>query len=789
MTTILIKKKDTAGAPAAGDLTNAAGGAEIAVNTATKRIYSKDSGGTVIEMGTYPSVMAVQGNLSATGTLGITGATNLNGAVTLGDASADNITVTGTITSNLLFTDATYDIGASGANRPRDLFLSRNLTVGGTLTLAGGVNLNGNVTIGDASSDTLTINSTITSNLIFTDNTYDIGASGATRPRNLYLSNSATIGSGGAVIGSTGNAAYTSAKGLVVDYTGSSTSLVVPIGFSWSSSTSTTSPYWGIGLIPLNFGSGSAALGFYVGGSEYGRFTSGGLSVTGTTTSSSRFIVSGSSNAGTSDISYGSYSGGVWVNAPTGQTSYLATAGTGVASWTSSGFTVNAGNLYVSGTGGRGVNLLGGGNGTVQIAGDGSTYSVGVGFYNNYASIVSAMTGVWAYGSGGVYQYMSLGGSAYNNGAVYIDSNKYVTVGAAPGTYTATRALQVANGLTLGYGLYTMADIGVTSNGSVTIAANSYPANVGSNTAVEIKAGSSGGGGPNSLAYFRSDGVTGLTNATPKTWSISPVIEGTYGAVSLGSSLGSSYTGNVYYNSGWKYRVASAATLYQQDSNGHHFSVAGSGSADAAVSFSTCLEMNTGNSAAAFGGSSLNGGYLRVYYGNSNRPVDIGGGNVRFNAEAGGWGIGTQIWGSSGTYRGYYGFSGSNDSLSAFNVQNENGTGVFMNSGSTAWSSTSDERVKNILGKVESGLSAVMAIDPIYFLYKNDDQTRNRRIGFSAQNVQPNMPEAVDEVVRDPENAPDVTSLSLAPTEMLPYIVVAIKELKAELDALKATIH
>jgi len=122
------------------------------------------------------------------------GATTLNGAVALGDASGDLITVPGTVNSNLLFTDATYDIGASGATRPRDMFLSRNLTVGGTLTLAGGVNLNGNVTVGDSSADTLTINATITSNLIFTDNTYDIGASGATRPRNLFLAGNATIG-------------------------------------------------------------------------------------------------------------------------------------------------------------------------------------------------------------------------------------------------------------------------------------------------------------------------------------------------------------------------------------------------------------------------------------------------------------------------------------------------------------------------------------------------------------------------------------------------------------------
>ncbi len=146
---------------------------------------------------------AIGGSSAAAGsftTLGASGAATFNGAVTLGDAAADNITFNGTITSHLLFTDNTYDIGASGATRPRNLFLAGNATVGGnlsvsgTLTLTGGVNLNGNVTVGDSSADTLTVNATITSNLLFTDNTYDIGASGATRPRNLYLSNNLVVG-------------------------------------------------------------------------------------------------------------------------------------------------------------------------------------------------------------------------------------------------------------------------------------------------------------------------------------------------------------------------------------------------------------------------------------------------------------------------------------------------------------------------------------------------------------------------------------------------------------------
>ena len=51
----------------------------------------------------------------------------------------NNHTISGSWTfgSNLLFTDATYDIGASGATRPRDLFLSRNATLGGTLGVTG----------------------------------------------------------------------------------------------------------------------------------------------------------------------------------------------------------------------------------------------------------------------------------------------------------------------------------------------------------------------------------------------------------------------------------------------------------------------------------------------------------------------------------------------------------------------------------------------------------------------------------------------------------------------------
>ncbi len=106
---------------------------------------------------------------------------NLSGKTVAVTENTHSITGAWTFANNLIFTDATYDIGASGATRPRDLFLSRNAIVGGTLSVTGAV----------------------VSNLIFTDATYDIGASGATRPRDLFLSRNAVVGGTLAVTGAT----------------------------------------------------------------------------------------------------------------------------------------------------------------------------------------------------------------------------------------------------------------------------------------------------------------------------------------------------------------------------------------------------------------------------------------------------------------------------------------------------------------------------------------------------------------------------------------------------------
>ena len=67
---------------------------------------------------------------------GTTG-TVLNNAMKTGLYDEIDAVLNATRAQHLLFTDATYDIGATGATRPRDLFLSRNAVIGGVFYVAG----------------------------------------------------------------------------------------------------------------------------------------------------------------------------------------------------------------------------------------------------------------------------------------------------------------------------------------------------------------------------------------------------------------------------------------------------------------------------------------------------------------------------------------------------------------------------------------------------------------------------------------------------------------------------
>lgn len=102
MPTILLKKSDTASSvPTTSQLTNLAGGVEVAVNTADKRMYTMNSSSLVVELGINPSSLSIANNASINILTATTATiTTLNGTsatiTTLGSTSANITTLTGT---------------------------------------------------------------------------------------------------------------------------------------------------------------------------------------------------------------------------------------------------------------------------------------------------------------------------------------------------------------------------------------------------------------------------------------------------------------------------------------------------------------------------------------------------------------------------------------------------------------------------------------------------------------------------------------------------------------------
>jgi hypothetical protein len=124
--TIITKNSATATAvPTAGQLVQG----ELAVNVTDKRLFTENSGGTVVEVGTNPSTIAVAGNATVGGTLGVTGLA--------------------TLASSTLTTNPTLSAGT--ANGVTYLNGSKVLTSGSALTFNGSaLTLAGDLTVNNA---------------------------------------------------------------------------------------------------------------------------------------------------------------------------------------------------------------------------------------------------------------------------------------------------------------------------------------------------------------------------------------------------------------------------------------------------------------------------------------------------------------------------------------------------------------------------------------------------------------------------------------------------------------
>jgi hypothetical protein len=119
-----------------------------------------------------------------------------------------------------------------------------------------------------------------------------------------------------------------------------------------------------------------------------------------------------------------------------------------------------------------------------------------------------------------------------------------------------------------------------------------------------------------------------------------------------------------------------------------------------------------------------------------------------------------------------------------------NSAHIGTTSGTVVGAQTSDERIKNILGPVNYGLDEIKQLDPVSYALKSDPE-QVPHLGFIAQQVNPIIPESIfdtdDHIEGEPEDAP--TKLGMEYVALIPVLVNAIKELSAEVDALKVQLQ
>jgi hypothetical protein len=133
-----------------------------------------------------------------------------------------------------------------------------------------------------------------------------------------------------------------------------------------------------------------------------------------------------------------------------------------------------------------------------------------------------------------------------------------------------------------------------------------------------------------------------------------------------------------------------------------------------------------------------------------------------------------------GIYRGIQGGSaGASNNLMCMNTSG----GVYLNGASaTSWTAVSDETRKVIIEDITDAANKVSTLRAVIGRLKVDGEGV-RRPYLIAQDVQAVLPEAVSEA-----EDKDGPLLGLSYTEVIPLLVAAIKELKAELDAVKVEI-
>ncbi|QNL22113.1 tail fiber domain-containing protein [Hyphobacterium sp. CCMP332] len=175
--------------------------------------------------------------------------------------------------------------------------------------------------------------------------------------------------------------------------------------------------------------------------------------------------------------------------------------------------------------------------------------------------------------------------------------------------------------------------------------------------------------------------------------------------------------------------------------------------------------------------------------------LHVASGDVAVDGSTGAFGI---KWVTGNTLLAHmHRFGAVDNNLYVTNAGNSNLTGVFLGSGATFWTSTSDKRLKENIVESTYGLNEILQLSPKEYNFITSENSK-KQIGFLAQDVYQIIPEIVnkgdDGEFRGEGNAKLSSELGFNPwginyTELIPVLVKAIQELKAENEELRELIE
>ena len=416
------------------------------------------------------------------------------------------------------------------------------------------------------------------------------------------------------------------------------------------------------------------------------------------------------------------------------------------------------------------------------------------------------------------------GGTA--NGVAYLNASKVLTTGSAltfDGTNFGIGTSSVTSGskLTIAGG-----NLNLTQSDSRFIGGDTVGRSIFSNsdiTTYAIAYGSSHATNANqyvivangNVLTYNSSGNLGL-GVTPSAWG------GVSGATFeiKGNAYMASTThvfasvANGYFNgSNWIYKSSNYATRYEQASGAHTWSTAPSGTAGNAISFTQAMTLDASSNLSVlndiYTGSASNSRGLYSGSGSANLLFGINGtekmrldtsGNLLvgqttqsqtgqgFSVIGTGGGVnqGTVACGLASSTSAQVTYVAYSTTAAAYRFYVDLGGTVHATSTSIA--AISDQTLKTNIKDLETGLSEVLALKPRRFDWINGDATNVA--GFIAQEVEEVLPELViDSLYSTDEDGNEIHKKNLKMGDILPTLVKAIQELKAELDELKQKVN